>query len=117
MQPIISIHSWVSIPNEVRYRIRSIFHIPRSSNTVVSDGVVETDGVTNEDLKNLTVLKMQAYLQSESTDFHKLFDLVLARVNDELQGKAPAPKQNEAVTVIIEPTPKKRTTKKNANVK
>jgi hypothetical protein len=87
MNPILSLHTWVSLPNEVRYRIRAIFNIPRSSNTVVNDGVIETDGTTNEDFKALTVYKMQEYLDDTSTDFHKLFDKVVARVNDELSGK------------------------------
>ena len=87
MNPILSAHTWVSLPNEVRYKIRSIFNIPRSSNTVVNDGVIETDGTTNEDFKALTIEKMQEYLGDTSTDFHKLFDKVLERVSDELAGK------------------------------
>lgn len=83
---IISMHTWVSLPNEVRYKIRAIFAIPRSSNTVVNDGMIETDGTTNEDFKHLTVEKMQEYLGTDSTDFHKLFDMVVAQVIDELSG-------------------------------
>lgn len=85
MQTIISLSMWVSLPNEVRYRIRGLFNIPRSSNTIVSDGRIESDGTTNEDMKQLTVEKMQEYLDSSSTDFHKLFDEVVARVNDEIK--------------------------------
>ena len=84
MNPILNISMWVSLPNEVRYKIRSIFNIPRSSNTVVSDGRIETDGTTNEDFKHLTIDKMQEYLKSDSKNFHELFDLVVARVTDEL---------------------------------
>ncbi len=67
--------------------------------------------------KNLTIEKMQMYLESDSTDFHKMFDMVIARVNDELQGIKPVPavNENDPVTVIIEPAPKKIKTKKNAN--
>jgi len=86
MQPVINISMWVSLPTEVRYRIRGIFNIPRSSNTVVNDGRIETDGTTNEDFKHLTIAKMQDYLPSDSTDFHKLFDQVVARVTDEIAG-------------------------------
>ena len=87
MQPIISIHTWLSLSDEVRYRIRSIFKIPRSSNTVVNDGKIETDGTTNEDFKHLTVEKMQTYLNDTSTDFYKLFDKTVAKVTDELYPK------------------------------
>jgi hypothetical protein len=98
MDPILSISMWVSIPNEVRYRIRSIFKIPMSSNTVVDDGRILTDGTTNEDFKHLTIQKMQIYLDDDSTDFHKLFDKVVARVNDDLY-----PKFIEEQTLIVSP--------------
>ena len=87
MQPIISIHTWLSLSDEVRYSIRSIFKIPRSSNTVVNDGKIETDGTTNEDFKHLTVEKMQTYLNDTSTDFYKLFDRVIEKVKEELYPK------------------------------
>jgi len=109
--PIISIHAWVALPNEVRYRIRAIFNMPRSSNTVVNDGVIETDGTTYEDFKTLTIEKMQAYLGNTETDFHKLFDGVVAKINDELSPK---------VAVIVEPVvvaPVIKTKKINAKKK
>ena len=111
MQPIISLHLWVSLPNEVRYRIRALFNIPRSSNTIVSDGRIESDGTTNEDMKSLTIEKMQKYVESTSSDFHKLFDEVLAKVNDELYPKAP-----EVIIAGQNVNPQanvKKTTKKN----
>lgn len=86
MNPILSSHTWVSLPNEVRYRIRSTFHIPRSSNSHVDNGIIITDGVTPDDLKQLTIEKMQKYLSTNSTDFHKLFDSVVAKISDELAG-------------------------------
>lgn len=110
MQPILSISTWVSLPSEVRYRIRSIFNIPVSSNTVVDDGRILTDGTTNEDFKHLTILKMQEYLDDDMSDFHKLFDMVVARVNDDL-----FPRKIEEQTVIISEVisqPKKRTNAK-----
>lgn len=117
MQPTVSLGMWVSLPNEVRYKIRSVFDIPRSSNVMVYDGIIETDGTTYEDIKALTTEKMQKYLGDSSTDFHKLFDKVVARVTEEMltpgvivQG------DNEPITVIIEPKrrgrPKKNETQK-----
>ncbi len=97
MNPILSLHTWVSLPNEVRHRIRATFSIPRSSNTVVNDGRLETDGTTNEDFKHLTVSKMQEYLDTEVDDFHKLFDLVVAKVTDEmLNPVTPKPSKKDA---------------------
>ena len=86
MPPILSTHTWTSLPNEVRHRIRMAFNIPKSGFTEVSDGVILSDGVTIEDFKSLTIAKMQKYLGDESEDFHKLFDKVIARVNDEIAG-------------------------------
>ncbi len=94
---------WISLPNEVRYKIRSIFSIPRSSNTVVNDGVVETDGTTHQDLQNLTVEKMRDYLKEESTDFHKLFDMVVVKVKNEMNPS------------YVPEEPIKKKIKKNAN--
>lgn len=87
MQTILSMNMWVSLPNEVRYKIRALFNIPMSGSTMVNDGRIETDGTTYEDFKALTTEKMQSYLDDTSTDFHKLFDKVVAKVNDEIQGK------------------------------
>jgi hypothetical protein len=110
MPPILSVHTWVSLPHDVRYRIRSLFTIPRSSNTVVNDGVLETDGTTVEDFRHLTIEKMQAYLMTDVTDFHKLFDLVVARINDELSPVSVSPET--PITVIIEPAAPKKKVKK-----
>lgn len=83
---IISLHVWISLPNEVRHRIRARFNISRSSNTVVNDNKIESDGTTYEDLKNLTVEKMQQYLSSIETDYHKLFDATVVKITNEMNG-------------------------------
>lgn len=83
---ILSTHTWVSLSNEQRARVRELFNIPRSSHVVVNDGHIETDGTTSEDFKHLTVGKMQDYLHIDSEDFLKLFDMVLSRIQDEIEG-------------------------------
>jgi hypothetical protein len=100
---ILSMHTWVSLSNEQRHKIRAIFNIPRSSHTVVNDGRIETDGTTTEDFKALSVEKMKEYLKSDSDDFHKLFDMVLARVVDELEGKV----YEEPITPVLNANTKK----------
>ena len=83
----LSNHTWVSLSPEQRNRIRVAFNIPRSGNTDVNDGVIVSDGTTPQDLGHLTIEKMQTYLGDTSTDFHKLFDRVVARIQDEIEGK------------------------------
>ena len=108
-QPILSIATWVSLPNQIRDRIRVIFKIPRSAHVQVNDGRVETDGTTPEDFLHLTSEKMKEYLGSNSTDFLKLFDEVVARVLEDLEKEKtgitrhpenPAPHIGQAPTAL-----------------
>lgn len=109
----ISLNTWVALPNEVRYRMRDIFNIPRSTNTMVIDGTIESDGTTHEDIQALTVEKMQKYAGSDSQNLHELFDITVAKVNDELQGKPTTVVMKDApITVIIEPKKRGRPSKK-----
>lgn len=87
MTHILSSHTWTSLSPEQRSRIRALFKIPRTGSTDVNDGRIVSDGTTPQDLSHLTIEKMQTYLSEESTDFHKLFDKVLARIQDEIEGK------------------------------
>lgn len=80
-------YTWVSLSSEIRARIRDLFSIPRSSHVIVNDGRIETDGTTFDDFKHLTTEKMQGYLKDDSEDFYKLFDKVVARIQDEIEGK------------------------------
>ena len=126
MQPSLSLNVWCSLPNEVRFRLRSLFNIPRSSNTEVNDGVIVSDGTTFEDIKVLTTEKMQSYLVSTDTDFHKLFDGVVAKVNDDIVKNAitEMPKPPETITIpkkeyeqIINANKKKNEKKNKQNKK
>lgn len=78
---------WTSLSSEQRARIRALFSIPRSSHVEVVDGKVISDGTSAKDFEALTVDKMKTYLKSDSNDFHLLFDLVVARIQDEIEGK------------------------------
>jgi hypothetical protein len=98
MPPLLATHTWVSLPNEVRRRIRVVFDISKTGFTEVSDGVILSDGVTQSDFKSLTIEKMQKYLNDESVDFHKLFDKVVAKINDEISGKIPVILSQESIS-------------------
>jgi len=113
MQPILNLHIWVSLPTDVRHKIRIVFNIPRSSNVVVNDGRIETDGTTTEDFKYLTVEKMQKYVESGLTDFNKLFDLVVAQIISEIEGKPKLVTIPEIKDEIINANPPKNGKKKS----
>lgn len=108
MQPVLNIGMWVSLSQEVRNKVRSIFDIPRSGNVEVIDGRIQTDGTTYEDLKFLTVEKMQKYTGDTHTDFHKLFDKVLVKVNEELNPIGKVDVVPPIVPVAVVPVIKKR---------
>ncbi len=67
---------WVSLPINIRMRLVQLFHIPRSSGSLVQDNKVVSDGYTHDDLARITVEKMQALLDSDEKDFFKLFQMV-----------------------------------------
>lgn len=77
--------AWVSLPGEVRARIRSLFDIPRSSHVEVHDGKIHTDGTTTEDFMHLTAEKMQEFNSTDSVDFHRLFDLTISKIEEDIQ--------------------------------
>ncbi len=78
----LSLHMWLSLDNETRHKLRILFSIPRSSNTVVNDGKIESDGTTNEDIQHLTIKKMQDFALSESEDMHQLLNTVLNKIRN-----------------------------------
>ncbi len=79
MQEQVTVHLWVSVKTDTRNKLRGIFLIPKSSFAqVVTDhmgiATVISDGSTNEDLKCLTVEKMQDFLGSVAAN-DTVFDL------------------------------------------
>ena len=72
----------LSLSPETRRRIREELGIPRSGYVEVLDGRVLCDGTMLEDLQKLTTLKMQEFLGSIETDFHKLFTSVVERIEN-----------------------------------
>lgn len=92
MNPILSVANWLTVPSEIRERLRNIFGIGRSSHTIVNEGKIESDGTTYQDLQALTIEKMQRYLSSDSTDFIKLFNEIVDLINNQIQKeKNPSP--------------------------
>lgn len=82
--PRLFTYDWLQLPNEVRLKLVEIFKIPRSGGAVIEDNRVITDGYTQIDLDTITTLAMQAYLDTDETDFAILFKAVLKKIEPEL---------------------------------
>jgi hypothetical protein len=82
MEQIYSQH-WVSLPKEVRVHLISVFGLVRTGVTEVINQEVKSDGFTNDDLKGITLEKMNGYIGSTET-FARAWELTLSKVNSEL---------------------------------
>lgn len=64
---------WLQLSVEERLVLREKLGIPRTGGTIVNDNHVVSDGCTQEDLKTITVAKLQGLLDSTDTDFFALW--------------------------------------------
>ncbi len=110
MQPILSTATWLELSEETRGKLRDLFAIPKTGGREVYGKRLVSDGTTPENLKALSLEKMQEFLGGTiEPDFHLLFRTVVNKIeNPELaeEVRERAPKK----------TPKK-TTKKKTNAK
>src|SRR5258708_4252869 len=68
---------WRTVPSDTRMAIERQFGVKRSGPSHVSDGKLVDTGNSDEDLKVLTVEKMQEFLGSAEGDIFKLFSMVV----------------------------------------
>ncbi len=83
MQVQVTIPEWLKLSIPVRQRLVAVFEVPRSQGTMVEGNTVVSDGYTHKDLEAITVEKMQVFLDSKETDFIKLFDAVVVKIEAE----------------------------------
>lgn len=100
MEPLlatIAVNQWVSLPPEIRLRLVKIFDIPRSAGTHVENGVVTTDGYTYQDLKGITVEKMNNFLGGPiELDYFTLLNAVIDKAKEpEQEPVEPTPQQKQ----------------------
>jgi len=100
MEIQVSTHDWLALPMLTRIKLREIFNIPKSKGSLVEGNVVKSDGTTYEDLKAITLEKMQAFLESDQTDFVKLFNSCLEKI-EELDKELEVEDEPIAPTAII----------------
>ncbi len=80
MEIQVSVHDWLALPMLVRIKMREIFGVKKSQGSLVEGNVVKSDGTTYEDLKAITLEKMQAYVDSQSSDFVSLFNACVDKI-------------------------------------
>lgn len=79
--PIIAAYQWLELPNEIRLKLHDDLGLKKSVGVQVEQrvinnkvqGILVSDGHTQEDLLAITVKKLQEYTQSESEDLPFLF--------------------------------------------
>jgi hypothetical protein len=83
MQPMFSGY-WVVLPQEVRNRMKMYFNVQKSSGSHVENGRLVSDGHTDEDLKAVSVEKMQTLLNSKEDDQVKLVEATIQHFKDQV---------------------------------
>lgn len=105
-QPLLAYNVWLSTPIETRVKLTKLFGIPRTGEVVVQTGemmngnigsIVKSDGHAAGDLYAITIEKMQALLNTDDTDFYKMFNHIVENIDYIM-----TPKEVEEVVVVEE---------------
>ena len=85
MDPILSYTIWMSLPADTRHKLSMLFNIPKSGSTTVeyrsTGNVVTSDGYTPDDLRAITVAKLQKFLRTDETDFYALVETAIENID------------------------------------
>lgn len=91
--------SWLSLPLPTRAKIAHLFGIAKIRSTHVSNDVVIDDGYNIKQVEEaITVPALQSHLDSEETDVHVLFRMLV----DKVEGREPV---SAPMAMIDEPEP------------
>lgn len=74
---------WITLPKEQREHLTKVFEVPMSGIKEIRDATVISDGHTNEDLKEITLEKLNAYIGSEET-FPRAWEITISKAKYEL---------------------------------
>jgi hypothetical protein len=99
----VSYQIWIKLPKEIRAKLVTMFHIPRTGSAVVDYGAegnkVVSDGFTPKDIEAITLEKMQKVLDSDSTDFYGMLEEIIVNIDALMQQKVEVV---ETVTTYVE---------------
>ncbi len=69
---------WLTYPHETRLKLAELLKLPKTGHIhVTSRGEIISDGFTPEDLKNITVEKLQELTNSKTEDIVKLMEKLI----------------------------------------
>lgn len=102
MQGQLSYAIWLSLPNDVRHKLVTLFNISRSGSTVVDyragGAVITSDGYTAPDLLAVSLPRMQGLLDTTDDNYYKLFEVVVLNIDALLGGTFAPPVSTQADT-------------------
>ncbi len=85
MDPILSYQIWMNLPVETRQKLATVFGISKTGKTMVeyraSGNVVTSDGYTPDDLRAVTIEKLQTILKTEEVDFYALIETAVENID------------------------------------
>lgn len=84
MQEYLTQQQWMLLEIPVKQKLSSVFGVIKSGAAEIRDNYVVTDGYTQEDVKAITLEKMNAYIGSEEATFLRAWEITLSKVNFEL---------------------------------
>lgn len=70
---------WINLDKQTRDWLRRVFSLTPTGVTEVRDQTVIHDGYTNDDLKGITLEKMNEYIGSEESSFARAWEITLAK--------------------------------------
>ena len=77
---------WVTLPQEVRTKLREVFSINRSQPTEVKNNMVISDGSNETDLSVVTLEALQGFVGSQEASWEALWVKALDKVDRLLKG-------------------------------
>lgn len=91
MQGQVSYQIWLKLPKDIRDKLVTLFHIPRTGSSVVdyspTGPTVVSDGYKPTDIEAITLAKMQTIMDTDSTDFYGLFEEIILNIDAVMQPK------------------------------
>lgn len=114
MEPVLSYQIWLKLPEDVRHKLSMLFNIPKSGSTVVeyrhSGNVVTSDGYTPDDLRAISLAKLQAMFRTDDTNFYAMVEEAIDHIDEMVAGTYHEQKvlAKPVAPPIAKKTPKKK---------